>query len=89
MNGRERIRLGNGMEFKIVHSKSKPNKNTKDEANKQKHSRITAVETNKALLPYCQTASCAFVFLCQPLAFRIFKTTLSGLKVINAFISGI
>ena len=74
--------------LKIIRPKSHHNKNTKDEANKQKPNRITFAETvadsDKML-----AASCAFVLLCQPLAFLISKRTLSGLKVIKAFMSGI
>ena len=72
----------------IVHSQSHHNKNTKDEANKQKPNRITFAEAvaDSDKMP---AACCAFVLLCQPLAFLIFIRTLSGLKVIRAFISGI
>jgi len=55
--------LAMGYNLKIVLPKSQPNKNTKDEANKQKLNIITFAETvadsHKMAAPHC-----AFVLLC-------------------------
>ena len=55
--------LAMGYNLKIVRPKSHPNKNTKDEANKQKLNIITFAET-VADSDKMQAACCAFVFLC-------------------------